>query len=284
MKYTSRKFLVEGIILVGLFLSSTLYAQDTLPNFSVVDKGNGRVIISWKNPFSSISQIAIQRSYDSLKQFSSIYSIPSPELPENGFTDKVNPNVKVYYRIFFVQQNGNYFFTRSQSPGFGISIAPDNESRRDQLTDLVKETSRNPAKKISIIAADTLYQTISGSYQFQHFRDSVIAYTRDTLYSFSPDSITIKQYVRPYTFKSSMYVYTDKNGYVTINLPDAMTKIYDLRIFEEDGTTVFEVNRIKHTYITLDKSNFYHAGWYKFELIEDGKIKDRNKLFVPKDF
>ena len=278
-----KKILIGNIVLLSIFLSSTSHAQDTLPNFSVTDKGNGRVVISWKNQFVSINQIAVQRSYDSLKQFSTVYSIPSPELPENGFTDKVNPGIKVYYRIFFVQQNGNYFFSRSKSPGFGISIATNNDSRRDQMTDLIKEQIKNPAKKIYIGVADTLYKITTGR-EFQFFRDSIIYHTKDTLYSFSSDTVIVKQYVRPYEFKASMYVYTDKDGYITINLPNALTKVYDLRILEEDGTLVLELNHIKNTFITLDKTNFYHAGWYKFELMEDGKTKDRNKLFIPKDF
>jgi len=36
--------------------------------------------------------------------------------------------------------------------------------------------------------------------------------------------------------------------------------------------------------LTLDKSNFIHAGWFKFELYEDGQLKEKNKLLIPKDF
>ena len=36
--------------------------------------------------------------------------------------------------------------------------------------------------------------------------------------------------------------------------------------------------------LKIDKSNFYRAGWFKFELYEDGKLMGKNKFYLEKDF
>ncbi|MEO7310268.1 MAG: hypothetical protein ABIX01_07730 [Chitinophagaceae bacterium] len=278
--------IIKGLVLfVSIFITFTLNAQDTLPGFKVTDKGNGRVVISWKNNFETLSQVSVQRSYDSIKKFTTIYSAPSPELPENGYPDQLKTGQKVYYRIFFVLQGGTYFFTESKSPSTAMYFSVATDTKRDKATELIREAIKSPSRKTFIKVADSLYATlIDGDYL--RFKDSIMNSTKDTLFPLSSDTIQILQYVAPYVWKSSNYVYTNKEGYVVINLPEALTRKYELRIFEQDENPVpiLELKHIKNSYLTLDKTNFYHAGWYRFELIEDGKIKDRNKILIPKDF
>ena len=112
------KNFIAAFFLTLVYLNS--YSQETLPNFNVRILSNEHVSISWRNPFSSCNQIAVQRSYDSLKFFKTIFSPQSPELPQNGFVDNTPaPGMKVYYRIFYVLSGGSYFFTKSKQPGVG---------------------------------------------------------------------------------------------------------------------------------------------------------------------
>jgi hypothetical protein len=71
---------------------------------------------------------------------------------------------------------------------------------------------------------------------------------------------------------------------VRINLPDNSAKKYSIKFFEEDNTELFTINEIKETPVLLDKSNFYHAGWFHFELYEDGKLIEKNKFYLAKPF
>jgi hypothetical protein len=79
-------------------------------------------------------------------------------------------------------------------------------------------------------------------------------------------------------------VYTNKEGYVFINLPDAPQKKYSLKFFEEDGSFLFEIKNIKDKGLTLDKANFYHAGWFNFELYNDEKLVEKHKFYLSKMF
>lgn len=82
----------------------------------------------------------------------------------------------------------------------------------------------------------------------------------------------------------SVYVYTNSQGYVFINLPDADQTKYRLKFFDADGSLLFEIKKIEETALTLDKSNFIHAGWFNFELYKDDKLFEKHKFYLAKDF
>ena len=102
-----------------LFLFSVLIlpyakAQETLPGFTASLKSNGKVLISWRNGYPSINQISIQRSTDSLRNFTTLITVPDPRIPENGFVDNKTNGIKMYYRIFILFPNSKYIFTKSK--------------------------------------------------------------------------------------------------------------------------------------------------------------------------
>src|SRR5690349_13652642 len=102
-----------AVLLAFLILNTlTSVAQDTLPRFTVVARPSNKTVISWTNPFSYVSQINIQRSSDSTKNFQSIISIPDPSIPQNGFVDTKAPAGPNFYRLFIVLDSGKYQFTK----------------------------------------------------------------------------------------------------------------------------------------------------------------------------
>jgi len=79
-------------------------------------------------------------------------------------------------------------------------------------------------------------------------------------------------------------VFTGLSGYVNIRLPEAKQKQYKLLVFNEAGKKIFSIEKISETDLILDKTNFMRAGWFTFELYEDGKLKERNKFYLQRDF
>ena len=55
-------------------------------------------------------------------------------------------------------------------------------------------------------------------------------------------------------------------------------------IFKDHGVANTIAKTVKESYITLDKANFLHAGWFWFELYEEGKLKEKHRFYIPKDF
>lgn len=91
--------------------------------------------------------------------------------------------------------------------------------------------------------------------------------------------------MKPTGFIPSLYVYTHRDGYVRISLPDEeKPKKFSIKFFDNDENFLFELKEIKEKEFKLDKTNFYHAGWFRFELYEDGKLYEKHKFYLEKDF
>jgi hypothetical protein len=74
-----------------------------------------------------------------------------------------------------------------------------------------------------------------------------------------------------------------QDGYVRINLPDGNKK-YSIRFFDDKNTFLFEIKEIPLKNSKIDKSGFYHSGWFSFELYEDGKLLEKHRFLIPKEF
>ena len=181
-------------VLFFLTLAVRLSAQDTLPRFTVIYKGNGRNIISWTNPFPYTSQISIQRSSDSTKNFKTILTVPDANVPQNGYVDTKGTGPLLYYRLFIVLDSGKYQFSRSKRPApdtaRAVSVSDPlikNESTRVIVDSLsTKETKAlkakilaptnpvlpKPEKFFIIKRRDTVVNRISEKF-IKKFRDSI---------------------------------------------------------------------------------------------------------------
>ncbi|RYY82967.1 MAG: hypothetical protein EOO15_22170 [Chitinophagaceae bacterium] len=251
-----RSFLLT---LLCLAMATVLHAQDTLPRFTVRNVGNNRIIVSWVNPFPGMSQISIQRAFDSLGTYKSILSVADPKSVQNGFTDRNAPNDHMWYRLFYAMEGGTYFFTKPRRP----------------------DTSQ-----LQLIPS----RTSIGSGDFmQRYKDSVFIRNRDTFVVINRDTLRVRNndtlskpkpvVVKKPDWLPSSFVFTNTEGYVQIRLPDAAQKNYSLR-FYEDSTFLFEIKGVKEKVLQLDKSNFYHSGWFQFELYNDDKLLERNKFYL----
>jgi hypothetical protein len=220
------------LFLMGCFVATTVFAQDTLPRFTVNNVGNNRIIIGWVNGLGAMRQISIQRSFDSLKNYKTILSVADPNATQNGFADTKAPSDHMYYRLFYVLGNGTYYFTAARQPRL--------------------DTSRTAAANAGEMVPPAK-QTVKDSAQIKN-----------------PG------------FVPSFYVYTNNTGDVFINLPDADKKKYNLKFFDEANNLLFDIKEIKESGLTLDKTNFYHAGWFWFELYNEDKLVERHKFYVAR--
>jgi hypothetical protein len=208
-------------IFLLFFLLQKLAAQDTLPRLSVTNISD-HILVSWTNPFVTLTTINIQRSFDSTKNFTTIGSVLDVKNKRNGFIDSKPLSPNMFYRIFLSFEGGTYMFTKSMRP--------------------VKDTSRA-----------------------------------------LPDIREFQQSVVNTWFVPSKLIYTGKENNIIIALPDAAKKKYLIKFFEENGTFIFEINKITEPYLTLEKANFLHAGIFDFEIYENGILIEKHKVYVPKD-
>ncbi len=277
---------IISLVLI-LFFAGRLFSQDTLPRFTLSERAN-KVTISWTNPFQSLIQLNVQRSYDSLRNFSTVFSAPSPELQQNGFTDTRPATNRVFYRIFYVLEGGAYFFSKSKrvngSPDGTTSVSSgDNPDARDMTNGTFGNIVAGDKRMVTIQIRNEVYRQVSVN-AFRNFRDSILHLTKDTLYAINDTLVAVNPYLGHEAFKVSSYIYVSKDGFINVSVPAIGDKKYNIKFFEEDGTPLFEIHYVKESPLILDKANFVHSGWFGFELYEDNKLKEKNKFYVPKDF
>jgi hypothetical protein len=300
-----------GLLFIGVFLTVVLRAQDTLPRFTANARGTGKILISWHNNYPVVSQISIQRSTDSLRDFTTLITVPDPKLPENGAVDSKAPHPNFYYRLFIVLDNGKYLFTPSRRPQTNTgetaaAAAADNadnsivrsadtrvlfiapaDSKTKGNVKLPSSIHGSPelsiANSVFVRKGDSLLGQLSGP-AIQAFRDSVLRHSKDTLVFVDGDTLLIKPFVPKEVYKVSPYVFVNKYGNIHIALPEAAKKHYAVKFFDENNKLLFELSEIRDPSLLLDKTNFHHSGWFRFELYDGDQLKEKNKFFIPKEF
>jgi hypothetical protein len=285
-----------GILLFISFGMLNANSQDTLPDFKLINKGNNRIVISWANPYGTgIRQLSIQRSVENSRNFRTILTLPDPTVPQNGFVDTKSTDSKAFYRLYILLDSGKYVFSKAKRPVLDTSKTLDTGMpliSSDANTDVNSVKPENkvgvtprlePEKIIYIKKRDTLIAKI-GERFIKKYKDSVAIRTKDTISYNGPDTLIIKPFVAKEVFKPSQYVFTDKDGNIKMILPDAIAKKYTIKFIDEDNSVFFEIKQITSPDLTIDKANFLKAGWFKFELYEDAQLKEKNKLYISKDF
>ena len=274
----------QRVLLMLIFsaLTMTVSGQTTLPNFQVIQR-NGVNIISWNNEIKEITQLIIQRSVDSLAGFRSIVSMPDPTSLTNGFVDRKSGSKLFFYRIFYVMPGGRYVFTESQKPK--VEIPPP----VIQPT-IKKQPTPNPAP--IIVTTDPPITKKEVQVIIKKQPDTAVSrlslvYQKIGLSQYNWRTITIlprtENILNDDTFVLSSLIYTNGEGNLIISLPDAPKNRFTLRVFREDKSLLFEMKHIRENQLLIDRSNFHNSGWFRYELREGERIREKNRFYIKPD-
>ena len=254
----SRMLKLHFILIFGFsFFTCAVAAQEVLPKFTL-NYDNGKVAVSWLNKYPrEIKGISVQRSYDSTKGFSSVANIPFPESGINGFMDNDLPYNRMYYRLFINFDSGAYIFTESKTAE--INTTTDFTEILKKIAQEIKTKNPAPAKVNDVI-------------------NNLSPVNKKTMIKALQDSPGMAEAA---TEKSRIYVGTDNN--VIINIPDFEPGKYIIKFYDDDNKMLFQLNKLKEAYLTVEKVNFRHAGWFYFEIYADHDLMERGKFYIPKD-
>ncbi len=167
---------------------------------------------------------------------------------------------------------------------FTIEWKPAKEPSRPLAADPLSGSAPEDAAqatRINIYRDDRLVRSL-GPSAYRKFKDSIVHTTKDTLYAIGETHVEIHPYspaVKAGKPKPSVFV--NAQGYVAVSLPMAKVHSYRL-VFLADATELFQLTTISETDLVLDKTNFIHAGWFSYELFENGKLTEKGRLFLPK--
>jgi hypothetical protein len=228
-------------------LLAQLHAQDTLPFFSVRNVGNNRIIISWVNNYQLVKQISIQRSLDSLSGYKTILSVADPMTKQNGYVDGKAINDDMFYRLFIMLNGAMYQFSKSMRPVVDTMHGVGIKKDMGKLDPFSLEVNK-PVKTDSLGNGPGINKN------------------------------------KPEIFVPSNYVYTARDGNLHLNLPKSDSIKYSVKFYDENNQFLFEIKNVKDPSLIVDKTNFYHAGWFRFELFVNEKLKEKNKFYLEKEF
>lgn len=237
------KFFFLLIFICASFFS--VKAQEVLPNVSVKESG-GKVIISWLNDYKvNVTVISIQRSYDSLRNFTTIGAVLNPQNLENGYLDANPPYDKMYYRVFISFEGGTYVYSKSQRP-----------------------------------VEEIVTKIVTGS----DGQDSTVVITEPEIKPWQVDTAVIEPVIvlDPKVKPQSKLVHSYGQD-VVLEFPFAASKRYEVKFFDENKKLILNVKDFKETYLIIEKVNFKRSGTYTFELYENGSLIEENFIIIVKD-
>lgn len=256
-----KKFYQYLLPIALAFQFQAVFGQATLPDISVKDY-NGKIVVSWKNDYARpIANISIQRSFDSLRNFTSIGSVLNPQNLENGFADDHAPFNRMFYRLFISFDGGNYEFSKIKRPERVFTTKDDQDENSYGIRyfwQLDAETA---------ITLDSNKQ-ITPIITPESIPDAVLIPTKP-----APELITYP----------SKRIYSVRESSVVLYLPDASQRKYHVKFFDENDQQVLELHKLNDDYLILEKYNFMHSGWYRFELYDADKLIEKNKFYLGKD-
>jgi hypothetical protein len=253
-------------------------AQSSLPDFSATIR-SGKVIISWYNGLDSVIQISIQRSPDSLKGFKTIVTLPDPTAVTNGYLDNKAPNTTQFYKLYVQQSRGRYFVTKAFKPVLDTARVVKAAPAREPIKSPAGGPSQPPVQGASPGLSST-DSDVTGSMKLAAANPTGFRLINGKNVV---DSARVGVPDLSNAFTPSVFVYTNKEGNVVIALPESRSSVFSIKFYRENGEPVFTLNKIKEPLLTLDKSNFFHAGWFRFELYENDKLKEKYKFYLPKE-
>jgi hypothetical protein len=140
------------LLLLFILIISKIFAQNTLPEISI-NNTNGKIVVSWLNDYKkNVTNIFVQRSFDSLRNFSTIGSVLIPQNLENGYLDNRAPYDRMYYRVSITFEGGTYeigpSFKASPSQDELISIDITDTLHKIQTKGLITIETKQEEKKI----------------------------------------------------------------------------------------------------------------------------------------
>lgn len=232
--------------LVWLLLSGTWFpggsgvagAQALLPAIQLEQSPSG-ILIEWNSRVRGVRQIGIQRSMDSVFNFSTIGYARDPGSYKNRFLDAHPLAGRSYYKLIIILQSGQYYFSRT------AMLQPD----------------------------PSLPGLFNGGYQ-------LIPGSASTLSGHNPLP-TLK--ASDFSFRPSPFVFTNPDGNVNLRLPQPGRNHYAIQFFDSSGTRLFSLNHITEAFLVIDKSNFFHSGWFNYTLFKGKAVEEKWRFFIPDD-
>jgi hypothetical protein len=216
-------------------------AQPMLPDMQTLTQ-KGINILSWVNQYDGLKSIAVERSSDSIYNFTTIGYVKNLKKGPQAFIDgHPSPGVNWYRLNIVFSSDLNWYSNRAK-------IYVDSAQ-------LLQQRVLPPNDSLQKMASSMTLNAGAGD----------------------PSEINAYTYIRSqYVFTNPF------TGHVNVELPENADKkaTYSLRFFNGKNTEVLHVPKISERIIVIDKRNFQKKGLYKFELRKNKELLETGYITI----
>jgi len=217
-------------------------AQPVLPDMAATTQ-NAVNVLSWSCQYDGIKSIAVQRSNDSVFNFTTIGYVKGLKKGPQAFIDgHPNPGAN-WYRLYIVFSSDLTWYS----------------NRVKLIVD-----SAQLMKKGVLPPNDSLQKMVP------------------TL-TLGNGAVPDPSEINAYTYIRSQYVFTNPfTGHVNVELPDSEDKksAFSLTFFDDKNKQVLEVPKIQAPNVVIDKRNFQRKGIYKFEMKKNRDLLETGYITI----
>lgn len=248
-----------------LTFSLRLSAQPMLPDIvGVSDKGIN--VLSWTCQYDGLKSIAVQRSQDSVFNFTTIGYIKDLKKGPQAFIDGHPLPGDNWYRLYIIFNSDLTWYSNR----FNLVV--------DSL-DIALKGVIPPNDSLQKLASSVRVET--GEDALSATEPKTRADTLKHLVNRLKISIPSAEEFSAYTYIRSKYVYTNPfTGHVNMELPEEKPGPYVLQFFDNQKKKVLEMKGIRRSPLVIDKRNFQKKGVYKFELSRDSTLVEKGMITI----
>ncbi len=241
------------------------YNVPVLPEIKIEMDKNGRPVLSWYSQYDGIKSIAVQRSTDSIVNFSTIAYINKPAKGPLSYTDERPQLDTGFYKLFIVfDSDVTWWSNRNKavldSATFLKSISALNvvNGKPDKNTTAVVNNVKGPVNPGTPIPKVPSANTSASSSTPEIVKETTFTYTPST-----------HVFTNPFT------------GHVNIQLPLSGTpRQFSVKFYDQGKRLVLDIENIGEPKVVVDKRNFRSKGYYSFELFEAGTLKEKGFITI----
>ncbi len=250
-----RFFRVSTLFACLLFFAQASRAQaPQLPDV-IGTAQQGLTFFAWTAQFDGIKSIAVQRSSDSIYNFTTIGYVKNIKKGPQGYIDGHPAPGANYYRLYIAFSSDLTWYSNrikivvDSAQILAAGVVPPNDS----LQRYVGKTNT----ALASAKMDTSTGTITSPIRIG---------------TVTPPAPEIP--VSPYVFTNPF------TGHINVEVPEVRAHQYTLRFFNAQNRLVFEVGRVAESPIVIDKRNFQRKGLFRFELLRDKQAWEKGFVTV----
>lgn len=267
----------------------TFAQAPVLPDIAIAsDKGVN--VLSWTCQYDGIRSIAVQRSSDSVFNYTTVGYVRNLKKGQQAFIDGHPQAGDNWYRLYIGFSSDLTWYSNTvkvhidSATLLSKSVIPPNDSLQKYASsinlkpeDIIATSNDVPSAPVSTPVYNP--GTVTPAARPATTGGTVAARPAPKLDLNIPKNDEVNQY----TYVKSRYVFTNPfTGHVTLELPEDSRKIYAIQFFKQgdERTPVLDVPRLRKNKVVIDKRNFQGKGVYKFILYEGTNKMDEGYISI----